>query len=47
MMIGFGINDKNDLGKAQLNSNGGIIGSAIIRAIENDEVNLFLEKLTT
>jgi len=46
MMIGFGINDKNDLGKAQLNSNGGIIGSAFIRAIENDQVNLFLEKLT-
>lgn len=47
VVIGFGIRDKSSFRKATKGLDGGIIGSAFIKALENQEENSFLKELST
>ncbi|MES2588571.1 MAG: tryptophan synthase subunit alpha [Bacteroidota bacterium] len=45
LMMGFGISDKNGIQKAHEHCNGAIIGSAYLKAVENNTSESFIESL--
>lgn len=47
VVIGFGIRDESSFEKATKGLDGGIIGSAFIKALESQEENSFLKELST
>ena len=45
MMIGFGISNSSDVKNAQRHSDGAIIGSAYLKAVNRGESIVFVEEL--